>query len=258
MLHGGLFLALFMTPSLLFETPSAQGGGGMMVSLATLGGTPAEADAPQGGAAPASAPATAPSEPQKASQVADTAKDSQAAASVQKVKKRPRKAKKASEEHAVEKRNVAAPKDTRQPPMPNGATPAQATDVARSGASGPGARNIASGGDGAASGSAQAGNPQLRVVPWNTQGGPRFRHQAPLRYPLAAQRQNLEGKAVVEAYLDIEGRLLRARVLQADHEVFAKAALACIQASTFQPAQQEGRAIPCLVRIPMRFVLKNF
>ena len=82
-------------------------------------------------------------------------------------------------------------------------------------------------------------------------------HQAPLRYPRSAQRRNLEGKAVVEAYLDMQGKLLRARVLQADHEDFADAALACVQASSFKPAQREGKTIPCVVRIPMLFKLNE-
>lgn len=101
------------------------------------------------------------------------------------------------------------------------------------------------------------GSPHPQVVPWNAQGGPRFLRQAPLRYPRAAQRRNLEGKAVVEAYLDTQGKLLRARVLLADHEDFADAALACVQSSSFKPAQREGKAIPCVVRIPMLFVLKG-
>lgn len=101
------------------------------------------------------------------------------------------------------------------------------------------------------------GSPHSQVMPWNVQGGPRFLRQAPLRYPRAAQRRNLEGKAVVEAYLDMQGKLIRARVLQADHEDFADAALACVQSSSFKPAQREGKAIPCVVRIPMLFVLKG-
>ena len=79
----------------------------------------------------------------------------------------------------------------------------------------------------------------------------------PLRYPRSAQRRNLEGKAVVGAYLDMQGKLLRARVLQADHEDFADAALACVQASSFKPAQRVGKTIPCVVRIPMLFKLNE-
>lgn len=106
-------------------------------------------------------------------------------------------------------------------------------------------------------GAAGSGDTQPQLVPWDSRGGPQFLHQAPLRYPRSAQRRNLEGKAVVEAYLDMQGKLLRARVLQADHEDFADAALACVQSSSFKPAQREGKAIPCVVRIPMLFVLKG-
>ena len=100
-------------------------------------------------------------------------------------------------------------------------------------------------------------SPQMQAVAWNAPGGPGFVRQGPLRYPRSAQRRNLEGKAIVEAYLDMQGKLVRARVLQADHEDFGDAALACIQASSFKPAQRDGKAVPCVVRIPMLFVLKG-
>ena len=136
---------------------------------------------------------------------------------------------------------------------------AQTSLPAQSG--GDGGQSSASSGSGSmeqATGAVQGeGSPHPQVMPWNAQGGPRFLRQAPLRYPRAAQRRNLEGKAVVEAYLDMRGKLLRARVLQADHEDFADAALACVQSSSFKPAQREGKAIPCVVRIPMLFVLKG-
>ena len=38
---------------------------------------------------------------------------------------------------------------------------------------------------------------------------------------------------------------------------YADAALACVQSSSFKPAQREGKTIPCVVRIPMLFVLKG-
>lgn len=101
------------------------------------------------------------------------------------------------------------------------------------------------------------GSPQPQTVVWNAAGGPGFNRQGPLHYPRAAQRRNLEGKAIVEAYLDMQGKLVRARVLQADHEDFGDAALACIRASSFKPAQRDGKAVPCVVRIPMLFVLKG-
>jgi len=110
---------------------------------------------------------------------------------------------------------------------------------------------------GAAMGVNTSGESQPQAMQWNAQSGPRFLRQAPLRYPRSAQRRNLEGKVVIEAHLDPMGKLLRARVLQADYQEFADAALSCIQASSFRPAQREGKAIPCVVRIPMLFMLKG-
>ena len=92
---------------------------------------------------------------------------------------------------------------------------------------------------------------------WNAPGGPGFVRQGPLRYPRSAQQRNIQGRVIVEAYLDMQGKLVRARVLQADYEAFGDAALACIQASSFKPAQRDGKAVPCVVRIPMLFVLKG-
>lgn len=98
---------------------------------------------------------------------------------------------------------------------------------------------------------------QSQVMVWNAEGSPRFLKQAPLRYPRAAQRRNLEGKAFVEVSLDREGRVLQARVIRADHKDFGTAALACIQASTFSPAHIGGKPVPCVVHIPIFFVLED-
>lgn len=149
------------------------------------------------------------------------------------------------------------------PPRPHVSTPqshAQPADadLAAQGSGGNSSVNSGAGLAEEALGSVKGeASPQMQAVAWNAPGGPGFVRQGPLRYPRSAQRRNLEGKVIVEAYLDMQGKLVRARVLQADHEDFGDAALACIQASSFKPAQRDGKAVPCVVRIPMLFVLKG-
>lgn len=269
-LHGALAACLLAWAYAVPRYVPAQSGGAMMVSLAGAGSSGAEAGGQQAGAddsATRDMPARQPKveAPGPAEQkVAETAVP---------VKKQPEKLRR-NEKKAAEKRVLSTqPQQEREPrPALRHSAAAELRQAAQGGTSaesggdgGQGAAGVDSGPTGhvAGHGTDQArgqgeGNPQLQVVPWNAQGGPRFLRQAALRYPRAAQRRNLEGKVVVEAYLDVQGKLVRASVLHADHEDFAEAALACVQSSSFRPAQREGRAIPCVVRIPMLFVLKGF
>ena len=239
-----------------------QSGGAVMVSLAGVGSSLAGDGGQQAQAARGMAEDVPVMQPMTETAAKAEQKVAEEAVPVKKHSVKPKQA----ERPAVNPK--AQPSQHRQEqaaqPKPQQVTtaagaPAKACLPAQSG--GDGGQGSASSGSGPleqATGAVQGdGSPHLQVMPWNAQGGPRFLRQAPLRYPRAAQRRNLEGKAVVEAYLDMQGKLLRARVLQADHEDFADAALACVQSSSFKPAQREGKAIPCVVRIPMLFVLKG-
>ena len=264
-LHGVLFACMLGFGALLVRQGTVLPGGAVAVSLVDMGSTAVG----QTGLSKQSASAAAIGGDSPAGQNAEehaapsVRSEPEAAVAVKKTEVKPEPAEKA-EKHAARK-SVATPRpqhqqqEGRQAPMQQD-LPARQADAATA-AGGDNGKSAASSGAGAAeqaTSSAQGqGNPQPQVMPWNAAGGPAFMRQGPLHYPRAAQRRNLEGKAVVEAYLDMQGKLVRARVLQADHQDFADAALACIQASSFKPAQREGRAIPCVVRIPMLFVLKG-
>lgn len=265
-LHGLLVIGVIAAARYLPEYLPVQAGGAVMVSLASMGGASSGGDIAQDSAtlentADAQVESTL-AEKAKPDPPTRVAPQSEQAVSIKKQATKP----KPVEKEPADKQNATAQNATVQRPHAQQATTAptanSTTTASRPSASGTiddrGAANSGAGSVSAVQeGAAGSGDAQPQLVPWNSSGGPQFLHQAPLRYPRSAQRRNLEGKAVVEAYLDMQGKLLRARVLQADHEDFADAALACVQSSSFKPAQREGKAIPCVVRIPMLFVLKG-
>lgn len=261
-LHAVLAACLLAGAYALPRYLTVQSGGAVMVSLAGLESSLAGDRGQQPQAANGMAEDVSVMQPmaERAAKAEQTV--AEAAVPVKKHSVKPKQAERPADNHKVQLSQHRQEQSAQ--PKPQQATTAAGQSAqtclpAQSG--GDGGQGSASSGSGSmdhARGAVQGdGSPQPQVMPWNAEGGPRFLRQAPLRYPRAAQRRNLEGKAVVEAYLDMQGRLLRARVLQADHEDFADAALACVQSSSFKPAQREGKAIPCVVRIPMLFVLKG-
>lgn len=265
-LHGLLVIGVIAAARYLPEYLPVQAGGAVMVSLANMGGASSGGDIAKDSAtlentADAQVESTL-AEKAKPDPPTRVAPQSEQAVSIKKQAAKPRPV----EKEPADKQNATAQNATVQRPHAQQASPAPTANstmaASRLSASGTiddrGAANSGAGSVSAVQeGAAGSGDAQPQLVLWNSSGGPQFLHQAPLRYPRSAQRRNLEGKAVVEAYLDMQGKLLRARVLQADHEDFADAALACVQSSSFKPAQREGKAIPCVVRIPMLFVLKG-
>lgn len=261
-LHAVLAACMLAAAYALPRYLPVQSGGAVMVSLAGVGSSLTGEVGQQAQAASGRAEDVPAMQPMTETATKAEQKVAEEAVPVKKHSVKPKQAERLTGNHH------AQPTQHRQEqsaqPKPQQVTTAagqsaQSSLPAQSG--GDGGQSSASSGSGSmeqATGAVQGeGSPHPQIVPWNAQGGPRFLRQAPLRYPRAAQRRNLEGKAVVEAYLDMQGKLLRARVLQADHEDFADAALACVQSSSFKPAQREGKAIPCVVRIPMLFVLKG-
>lgn len=92
---------------------------------------------------------------------------------------------------------------------------------------------------------------------FNKDGGPRFLRQVPPRYPDLARRLGKQGDAVIEVQLSAAGKVLDAKIISADREDFGKAALASILASTYAPAQVDGKPVGCIVPIRVEFVLRD-
>lgn len=261
-LHAVLAACLIAGAYALPRYLPVQSGGAVMVSLADVGSSLAGEEGQQAQAASGMAedvPVMPPTTETAAKAEQKVAED---AVSVKKHSVKPKQAERPAVNHKAQpsqhRQEQSAPPKAQQVTTADGQSAQTGLPDQSGGDGGQGSASSGSGIVDHAQGAVQGdGSPHSQIMPWNAQGGPRFLRQAPLRYPRAAQRRNLEGMAVVEAYLDMRGKLLRARVLQADHEDFADAALACVQASSFKPAQREGKAIPCVVRIPMLFVLKG-
>lgn len=72
-------------------------------------------------------------------------------------------------------------------------------------------------------------------------------------YPYELQFRRVRGEVIVEFVLMPDGSVRNMRAIQSNHEAFARSALDCIRRSTWKPARNNGEAVACRVRIPIRF-----
>ena len=85
---------------------------------------------------------------------------------------------------------------------------------------------------------------------------PRFVHRETPVYPSAMKQQGKEGTVKIEALVDALGKVRSVTVIQSAGELFDQAAIAAIQSSTFIPANTNGKPVPVLLRLPVRFRLR--
>lgn len=74
-------------------------------------------------------------------------------------------------------------------------------------------------------------------------------------YPEVARLANATGSAVVQAYVEADGRVQRAELVSATTSTFGRSALEAVRGSRFQPARRSGVAVACTIRLPIRFEL---
>jgi TonB family protein len=72
-------------------------------------------------------------------------------------------------------------------------------------------------------------------------------------YPPALRQQNISGYAVVGFIVDTEGDVRDVRVIQATHEEFGAAAVACVSEWKFQPGVRGGRKVNVRLSVPIHF-----
>lgn len=77
-----------------------------------------------------------------------------------------------------------------------------------------------------------------------------------LRYPDMARRAGIEGTVIVKVLVGTTGSIERIGVLSSDHVMLSDAAVDAVQRVQFTPARQNGSAVACWVRIPVRFALR--
>ncbi len=79
-----------------------------------------------------------------------------------------------------------------------------------------------------------------------------------MHYPNAAKTAGIEGKVIVQAFVDIKGRVTETVILKdIPNSGFGKAASAAIQRTRFNPAKRRGKPVAAWTTIPVRFILKN-
>jgi protein TonB len=77
-------------------------------------------------------------------------------------------------------------------------------------------------------------------------------------YPEMARTAGIEGQAVVEALVDVDGTVADARILKsAGNTALDQAAVEAAMRSTFTPAKQRDQAVRVWVSIPFRFTLTS-
>ncbi len=103
--------------------------------------------------------------------------------------------------------------------------------------------------------------PTIPTVPYDEPAEPLGGYAAigkNVYYPNAAKTAGIEGKVIVQAFVDIKGRVTETVILKdIPNSGFGKAALAAIQRTRFNPAKRRGKPVAAWITIPVRFLLKN-
>ncbi len=97
----------------------------------------------------------------------------------------------------------------------------------------------------------------IPVVPfWKVEVKPKPINIPVPAYPEMARTAGIEGQAVVEALVDVDGKVADARILKsAGNSALDQAAIEAAMRSTFTPAKQRDQAVRVWVSIPFRFTL---
>lgn len=72
-------------------------------------------------------------------------------------------------------------------------------------------------------------------------------------YPSRAREFQKEGIVILEVDIDLQGRVISARIIEEPGWGFGEAALKAIQNAAFSPAKIDATAVPVRYRIPIRF-----
>ena len=80
--------------------------------------------------------------------------------------------------------------------------------------------------------------------------------QARVRYPQRAIQAEIEGRVVVQFVVDERGRVVDPVAVQSPSPLLSQAAIEAVRASTFEPGQQQGRAVRVRFAVPVTFRLR--
>lgn len=89
---------------------------------------------------------------------------------------------------------------------------------------------------------------------------PRILRSFPPQYPFLAKRDGIEGRVILRIVVNAAGEAEEAEVDKAEppevEETFADAALKTVKRYKFKPAMKGGKAVNCIVKIPIAFTME--
>ena len=78
-----------------------------------------------------------------------------------------------------------------------------------------------------------------------------------LEYPIEAIKQKIEGKVIVEAYINEKGEVDKTKIVQGLSKECNEAAMEAIKKTRFYPTIVNGKISKVRIEIPILFKLKN-
>jgi len=87
--------------------------------------------------------------------------------------------------------------------------------------------------------------------------GPRFARKVLPKYPRHARELGKEGTVHLLLTIDEHGQLVSVKVERSTGAEFDEEAVRAVKQSSFSPAQRNGIAVACRVRLPILFVLRS-
>jgi protein TonB len=82
----------------------------------------------------------------------------------------------------------------------------------------------------------------------------KIRHVAPV-YPPVAATARIEGSVVLEAFVDVRGRVVEVEVIQG-HSILAKAALEAVRQWAYTPTLLDGVPVPVILTVTVHFEIE--
>lgn len=81
--------------------------------------------------------------------------------------------------------------------------------------------------------------------------------QTLVEYPEVAKRAGLEGKVIVSALIDKDGKVIKVEIDKSDYPVFEEAARKAMMKARFTPARQNGEPVKLWYTLPIVFKLSG-
>lgn len=107
------------------------------------------------------------------------------------------------------------------------------------------------------SGTIRQGKADLKEVTFGAPIAPKFLHRETPSYPFIARKLGKEGKVLLRLTIDEHGNLRNIEVLEKADYGFTEAAIEAVKKSTFLPAIENSKPIPCKVLLPIKFMLRS-